>query len=276
MEENISEALVMAASVLIFVIALSVIFSLISQAKSTSDAILYSYDDTKYYYDEDLENITFTTARDENINRTVTMETIMPTVYRYIKEHYGVTIFDKNGEIIARFDETTESIVNNWTTYLKEARKNTKEESACEKHYKYLKDLAIAAKLQEKFQGHYRDYNDLAKLWEEIYALDKTRGSNGSSGSGNTQIKYGTPWLGDEGKIASRLNADFSGETAEYATGVHKGLNLLGNKKYSDKKFKEIYLFVSDNSGIEKDELSGDSVVVTSTTKKLEIIYVMQ
>lgn len=268
MEENISEALVMAASVLIFVIALSVIFSLISQAKSTADAILYSYDDTKYYYDEDLENITFTTARDENINRTVTLETIMPTVYRYIKEHYGVTIFNKNGEIIARFDETTESIVNNWPTYLKEARKNTKEESACEKHYKYLKDLAIAAKLQEGFEIHYGDYNDLEKLWEAIYHSDKK--------SGNVKIKYGTPWLGDEGKIASRLNADFSGETAEYATGVHKGLNLLGDKKYSDKKFKEIYLFVSDNSGIEKDELSGDSVVVTSTTKKLEIIYVMQ
>lgn len=266
MEENISEALVMAASVLIFVIALSVIFSLISQAKSTSDAILYSYDDTKYYYDEDLENITFTTARDENINRTVTMETIMPTVYRYIKEHYGVTIFNKNGEIIARFDEATESIVNNWPTYLKEARKNTKEESACEKHYKYLKDLAIAAKLQEKFEGHYRDYNDLAKLWEEIYYSDKK--------SGNIKIKYGTPWLGDEGKIALRLNKDFGGGIAQYASGDHTGLNLLEN--YKKEKFTEIYLFVSDNSGIEKDELSGDSVVVTSTTKKLEIIYVMQ
>lgn len=264
MEENISEALVMAASVLIFVIALSVIFSLISQAKSTSDAILYSYDNTKYYYDEDLENITYTTARD--VNRTVTMETIMPTVYRYIKEHYGVTIFNKNGEIIARFDETTESIVNNWPTYLKEARKNTKEESACEKHYKYLKDLAIAAKLQEGFERHYRDYNDLEKLWEEIYYSDKK--------SGNIKIKYGTPWLGDEGKIALRLNKDFGGGIAQYASGDHTGLNLLEN--YKNKEFTEIYLFVSDNSGIEKDELSGDSVVVTSTTKKLEIIYVMQ
>lgn len=269
MEENISEALVMAASVLIFVIALSVIFSLISQAKSTSDAILYSYDNTKYYYDEDLENITYTTARD--VNRTVTMETIMPTVYRYIKEHYGVTIFNKDGEIIARFDETTESIVNNWPTYLKEAKKNTKEESACEKHYKYLKDLAIAANLQEGFERHYKSYTDLGNdsgggLWEEIYYSDKK--------SGNIKIKYGTPWLGDEGKIALRLNKDFGGGIAQYASGDHTGLNLLEN--YKKEKFTEIYLFVSDNSGIEKDELSGDSVVVTSTTKKLEIIYVMQ
>lgn len=275
MEENISEALVMAASVLIFVIALSVIFSLISQAKSTSDAILYSYDDTKYYSDDDLEGITFTTARDENINRTVTLETIMPTVYRYIKEHYGVTIFNKNGEIIARFDEATESIVNNWPTYLKEANKSTStKKDACKDHYDYLRNLAIAANLQSGFESHYRDYRDLAELWKEIYALDKTRGSNGNGGSGNTQIKYGTPWLGEEGKIATRLNADFGGDEAGYASGVHEGLNLLD--KYKKDTFEEKYLFVSNNSGIEKDELSGDSVVVSSTTKKLEIIYVMK
>lgn len=267
MEENISEALIMAASVLIFVIALSVIFSLISQAKSTADAIIYSYDDTQYYYD-DLEDITFTTARKENINRTVTMETIMPTVYRYIKEHYGVTIFNKNGEIIARFDETTESIVNNWSTYLKEAGKSTStRRDACQNHYDYLRNLAIAAGKKDEFETKYNDYNSLTGLWKSIYHLTNRR-------SGSNTLEYGTPWLGDEGKIAKRLNADFGGGIAPYATADHEGLKLL--TKYSDETFDEIYLFVSDNSGIEKDDLSGDSVVTKSTTNKLEIIYVMQ
>lgn len=265
MEENIADALLMAASVLIFVIALTVVFSLISQAKTTADTVLYSYDDTKYYID-DLEGITFTTANESDRNRTVNMETIIPTVYRYAKEHYGVTIFDKDGTIIARFDETTESIVQNWPNYL------TRNIEACEKHYNYLKDLAIAANLGNEFENKYKDnvenkYDKLTKLWEEIYSLTART-------SGNVNILYGTPWLGTESQIAQRLNSDFGKENAVYSTGTHSARKLL--EKYDDKNFREIYLFISDDSGIEKDELTGDSVVVQSTTTKLEIIYVLK
>lgn len=261
MEDNISNALLMAAAMLIFIIAITVTFSLISQTKTTSDIVLYSYDDTKYY-DEGYEDITYTLANENDLSRKVNMETIMPTVYRYIKEHYGVTIMKKDGTIIARFDETTESIVNNWSSYLKNENRDHK----CEKHYNYIRDLAVAANLKEEFEKKYRDYNSLTNLWEDIYKLEKT--------SGNTRIKYGTPWLGDESKIAKRLDVDFGGGIAEYASGKHTGLELLNN--YSKKDFKEIFLFVSDNSGTVTDEETGDSVITKANTTKLEIIYVME
>lgn len=261
MEDNVSNALLMASAMLIFIIALTVTFSLISQTKTTSDTVLYSYDDTKYY-DEGYEDITYTLANENDLNRTVNMETIMPTVYRYIKEHYGVTIMKKDGTIIARFDETTESIVNNWSSYLK----NEERDHKCETHYNYIKDLAVAVNLEQEFGNKYRDYNDLTNLWEDIYNSTKT--------SGNTKIKYGTPWLGDEAKIVERLDVDFGEGDATYAAGTHTGLNLLN--KYRNKKFKEIFLFVSDNSGTETDEITGDSVIIKANTTKLEIIYVME
>ncbi len=265
MEENIADALLMAASVLIFVVALTIIFSLISQAKTTADAVLYSYDDTKYYSDDDFEGITFTTAKQSDINRTVTMETIVPTVYRYNKEHYGVTIMKNDGTIIARFDEATESIVNNWEVYL------INDTEACKNHYDYLKELAKAAGLEEKFTNKYegpvgKEYNKLKDLWTDIYSLTIRT-------SGNENIPYGTPSLAEPGQIADRLNADFGKIDAVYSNGTHKARNLLG--KYNDKHFQEIYLFVSDDDGITKDENTGDSVVIRSTTTKLEIIYVL-
>lgn len=265
MEDNISNALLMAAAMLIFIIAVTVTFSLISQTKTTSDIVLYSYDDTKYY-DQGYENITYTLADENDLSRKVNMETIMPTVYRYIKEHYGVTIMKSDGTIIARFDETTESIVNNWPTYLK----NESRDHKCQTHYEYIRSLAVAANLEEKFDSKYSDFNALTNLWEDIYQLDKT--------SGNIRIKYGTPWLGDESKIAKRLDVDFGkgtkAEAADYASGSHTGLNLLS--KYSKNNFTEIFLFVSDNSGTETDKETGDSVITKANTTKLEIIYVME
>lgn len=260
MEENISNALLMAGAMLVFIIAVSLTFSLISQTKTTADTVLFSYDDTKYY-DQGLEDITYTLANEKDLNRIVDMETILPTVYRYIKEHYGVTIMKSNGEIIARFDETTESMVHQWKNYLRDALKDG-ENSKCEIHYNYLKNLYESAGLTFECSS----YDDLENLWEKIYHSNKK--------SGNIQITYGTPWLGDESKVAKRLDADFGGGIADYASGDHEGLNLLN--EYEGKKFKEIYVFVTADDGKILDEESGDSVNTKSSETKLEIIYVME
>lgn len=47
--ENASDALKMAFAVFVFIIALSIVFSLISQVKETADAILFASDKTTYY-----------------------------------------------------------------------------------------------------------------------------------------------------------------------------------------------------------------------------------
>ena len=47
--ENASDALKMAGAVLIFIIALTIVFSLISQIKTTSDSVLFNSDKLNYY-----------------------------------------------------------------------------------------------------------------------------------------------------------------------------------------------------------------------------------
>ena len=164
MEENVSEALIMAASVLIFVVALSVIFSLISQAKTTTDALIYSQDDTKYYTD-DLEGITFITPKGKD--RIVGIDAVMATAYRYAKEHYGVTIMDEKGNFIARFDEETESVAQNWPNY--ESKNNTE---ARNKQLVKLQNIQKAAGITENVFG---SFVELTNLWKQIYQLDKIR-----------------------------------------------------------------------------------------------------
>ena len=85
--ENATEALLMAFAVLIFVIALSVSFSTLAQAKSTADVVLFysdrenfqtpvSYDKTDYEYG----------------GRKVDVDTVISTIYRCSKEKFSVKI----------------------------------------------------------------------------------------------------------------------------------------------------------------------------------------
>lgn len=261
MDENMSNALLMAAAVLIFIIALTTGYSLISQVKETSDYVLDTYDETKYY-SEGYEDIIYKSASVDGEGRAVTdrivnFDTVLPTIYRYIKEHYGVTIIEKDGTIVARFDETTESIVNNWPSWKKSSP------GKCEVHFNKLKDRITSVGLNFK----YNDYTKLdVELWEKIYGItDRT--------TGDASIKYGTPWLGDEGRVASRLDVDVNGGSAQFSTGKHPGVNLM--EKYSKNSFKEYFVFVSDDDDAVYTGENDDSVVLRSTTTKLEIIYLV-
>lgn len=92
--ENVSEALMLAFAVLIFVIALTVTFSTFAQAKHTADVVLmYS----------DREN--FQTLKDYNKDdyyngvRTVGKDTVIATVARCIKEKFTAKIIDLDGKV---------------------------------------------------------------------------------------------------------------------------------------------------------------------------------
>lgn len=289
MEENISNALLMAGAMLVFIIAVTLTFSLISQTKSTSDIVLYSYDDTKYY-DEGYEGITYTLANENNLNRTVDMETIIPTVYRYIKENYGVTIIKEDGTILARFDSTTESIVNRWQGYYNLKKTNSNSYTLVSNFYNNLmsnlksidvyeqdsngnsskKTINLKWEEESNYSGEFA-YKNLTRLWNRIYK--QTGGAN--------NLGCGAAFEGTPKDIARRLDLDFGGNEQEYIEyGYIKYYGLGGKegllKQYGDKKFKEVFLFVSDDDK-ETDDTTGDSVVVKAgNTTKLEIIYVME
>lgn len=93
--ENAAEALKMAFGVLVFVLALSISVNAFSEARQVSQAII-NYGDREYdttYVDE------YTYTDDEGkliTQRVVSVETIIPTIYRAYKENYKI-IFNFNG-----------------------------------------------------------------------------------------------------------------------------------------------------------------------------------
>lgn len=102
--EDAVQALKMAFAVFVFVIAISVAFYVISKAKATSETIFYVSDKTNYY-----DNV----ESNSNVTRTVGLETVIPTLYRYYRENFMVQIMDQYGKVLQVFDTTTEWEVSN-------------------------------------------------------------------------------------------------------------------------------------------------------------------
>lgn len=82
--ENAAEALKMAAAVLIFLMALSVAIVSFGQVRKTSDEILNMQDRETEYIDGNFYYKTIGTER------TVGLETIIPTIYRVYYENYRI------------------------------------------------------------------------------------------------------------------------------------------------------------------------------------------
>ena len=98
--EDAVEALKIGFAVLVFVIALSVAFSSLTQAKQVSDTVLEMTSSTyltEYKYP----------GSAPGAGRIVGIETVIPTLYRYSKEKYSVDIVE-NGNIREKFDTDTE------------------------------------------------------------------------------------------------------------------------------------------------------------------------
>lgn len=99
--ENAVNALKIAAAVLVFVIALTIAFTLLSQAKSTSDIILFSSDKTNYY---DYSNA------DSEEGRIVEADVVISSLYRYYKESIVVKIYDNSNNILGEFNTKTDGL----------------------------------------------------------------------------------------------------------------------------------------------------------------------
>ena len=82
--ENASEALIMAFAVLVLVLALSVSISSFTQAKRTADSVM-QLTDSRYDY---------TYIQQSDTKRTVSSETIIPTLYRAYKENIVIIFRD--------------------------------------------------------------------------------------------------------------------------------------------------------------------------------------
>lgn len=78
--ENAADALKIAFAVFVFVIAITLLFLLTSQAKETADYVLYYNDETNFHIPFD------------GGEREVSVSEIISTLYRYYKESISITI----------------------------------------------------------------------------------------------------------------------------------------------------------------------------------------
>ena len=118
--ENSVDALKMAFAVFMFIVALSIIFPLLTKTKDTADVILFYSDKTNYYDWEEGST---------EKGRTVGKDTIISALYSQAKEDVFIKIED--GSNVTLFTPTSKN--EDRTTYIKE-KLNTGEENEYVEH----------------------------------------------------------------------------------------------------------------------------------------------
>lgn len=100
--DNAVDALKLAFAMLVFVMAITVSITAFGQAKATSDEVFYMADKTNFYEytsdDEEKQKLKLEEGR------IVSIETIIPTLYRYYKENFNVIINNTEGKPICTFN----------------------------------------------------------------------------------------------------------------------------------------------------------------------------
>lgn len=217
--ENAVDALKIAFAVFVFMLGITVLFSISAQAQQTAKILISETDKTKYYNYYSDDDVKFTV--DENENRIVTMQNIIPVLYRYSQENYGVTIVDKLGKIVARFDLDTEAICNNWFTVSDYNKYKFMSETA----NTYKKVNVIADKITGNTKVDWKsifdednktevDFNYKGELTKLTTSKMETLFTNWyeqhSNTSGTIRRNYYCYWLGNSGYTSQRIDSDLS------------------------------------------------------------------
>lgn len=161
--ENAADALKMAAAVLIFVLALSISINAFSEVRQVSDIIL-RYNDREY---EDTY-IKETEIKDDSgifiTERTVGIESIIPSIYKAYKENYKI-------------------VFNNIVLYKKKVKENGTRKEWEDRNYIDLENESIAGGEEQKrifinailYGKNYNNYQEtdntetpITKTWEDI------------------------------------------------------------------------------------------------------------
>lgn len=107
--ENVTRAIIIASGMLMFILGLSYSMYLINRLSTTSKTLIDTIDTVKYY-----DNLQVTS---DNTKRSVSVDTIVSTLYRYYKESYQVKIVKNDGTVLQVFDTTLEGKVARAAAY---------------------------------------------------------------------------------------------------------------------------------------------------------------
>lgn len=258
--ENAAEALRMAFVVLVFVIAMSLAFMMITQARSTADVVFQTTDKQEY-----VTGITSIGQDRSDEYRIVGIDTVVPTIYRYAQENYGVTIID-GSDIVALYDLQVENTISSISTTWNGTNK-TKFEKLCKGVPNGSTDDVVGiATYIENATGNVTfknwgtgDGQQFQELFETIYSI---------TNPGSTSC----PWTSSTYNIMKRIKADMTGSNSTYF-GENDKMQYKNEKlptgfinQYGDAKFKEYYYTVKTKNNLTEEE----------ETSKLQIIYVKE
>ena len=208
--ENAADALKIALGIFIFLVGLVLLFNMASLSKETSRVLISEIDKVKYYdfYKDATEE-----KIDKNGNRIVELKDIIPAIYRYSEENFGVTIVDKQGNIVARFDLDTEAACNNWITmkpyfkysFVSETRKIYEEvNDIAKKNIVKINQIYINISPNNPNKDSDITVNDesaMISFFNNLYGQDKNE---------YVRRDYYCYWIGSAGWTSQRIDSDLS------------------------------------------------------------------
>lgn len=217
--ENVTRALILAFSMLIFAVAFAFAMYLINGLLTTSNVLLGSVSTTNYY-----DNIKV--SGNATATREVGVDTIIPTLYRYAKESYAVKIVDSDDTLIQLFDVNIESKIakaaaatnpTDEQTSLKNSIYNTKNNKA------YMFEAPWTGNVEERTRARI-DYflnGTRGYINDTLVDYETTIGPGGFLGQ-----------YGDKTFLESFVEYAYSGETISTANGVE---TITGNTQENSK-----------------------------------------
>ena len=192
--EDAVHALIMAFSVLIFIMALSIVIYMFGQATSTAENLLYYSDETNYY-----DNIQLSEGQK---SRTVDIDTVILTLYRYYKENFCVKIYDAPqdastpAQLLQVFDVDLEGKVRKAAM---------------------IEDREYLTPEQTAYRTLYND-NDSTSPYKQLYMFE-------------------APWIGSTDEdMKTRVNYYINGSSG-YINNTH--INYIENKFYKLREYNK-------------------------------------
>ena len=95
---------------------------MVNKLNTTADTLVYRLDETNYYDSLDLTELIADSDNTTNSYKIVSIDSIIPVLYKYYRESYTVRILNTNGELLQLFDTTVEGEVMTATNLLSSRR----------------------------------------------------------------------------------------------------------------------------------------------------------
>lgn len=178
------------------------LFSTASLAKNTAEVLITGADKTQYYeyFDFDEEEKTVKSDTNKVTCRIVDINEVIPSIYRYNVESYGVTIIDR-GQIVARFDTQTETLCTNWSRFSDNQKMVLMNE---------INNYVIKPVYPDANVELLNEVKDLYSLFQKIYGYDVSNDEANARHPAEARYRFTCAWLSRPEMIAQRIDSDLS------------------------------------------------------------------